>query len=161
MTYDNCVSTDATHASQAAFHFEGSTNAPRVVMNGCRSNGGFRIVDITGGKLQISGGHYVIAGDWFGRVQTGAEINVHGAVVDFTNSTNTEALIRMGGTSAATVTGTRIIEGSSRCTGVFHDEDGTGTKTCKYGGIYADSGSLALSASGSASVLTATKIELA
>lgn len=161
VTYINCDSTDAINTSQAAFQFDGTTNPPRVEMINCTTTGGHRIVDVNGGHVIITGGAYVIAGDWFARVKTGATLNIHGVTVDFTNSTNTEAFCRMTGTSSATITASHVIEGSSRCTGWFHDEDGSGTKTCRYGALTSTTGSLALSASGSSTVLTPTNITIA
>ncbi len=161
LEYINCTARDIYGTSGAVFFFEGTTNAPTINMLNCSAQGSYRLIDVEAGTCNVVGGIWDIAGDWFAKVRDGATLNVHGALVDFAGSTNTEALIRMTGTSSATVTSTHIVEGSSRCTGMFHDEDNTGSKTTKYGAVTSTSGSLAKSATGGASVLVPTNILLA
>lgn len=159
--YNNCSAIKCYGTAQEAFYFKTSTNAPDIYMDNCHVSDSYRMIGANGGNVYITGGTYKVKNDWFAKVYTGAKLHVHGALVDFTDSVATEQLIRMAGTSTATITATHITEGSSKCSGLFYDEDGSGTKTCRYGAVTSTTGTLAKSATGSATSLSATNILLA
>ena len=157
--YAGCSVKRCHGTSQEAFYVETSTNAPDVFYDNCHASDSFRLFGIQGGQVFISGGSYKLKGDWFAKVYTGGALHVHGALVDYTDTTNTEQFIRLAGTCSATVTNTHIVEGSSRCTGIFYDEDGSGTKTCKHGNISSTTGTLSISATGGSTTLASTNID--